>query len=192
MSEITAPAAAPAQEQPAAGASASASFFISHKQDVTQYKPGVPQAPAELVADPQPQASEPGASTEAAAEQPEKPYSAQETIQAVQQHIPGVDPYSLRLAEGLISRSLTAAQSTPLTPGAIAEGHTQCMNFLQDKHGAAKADNLVALAQKELAQLAVKMPGLPQILETSGRGNDPWLVEQLAHMHVKRQFANSK
>lgn len=184
MSENIAPAAAPAQEQPAGPITASASYFQATKADVTQYKAEAPAA--ESVVDAQP--AEPAAATEVA----EKPYNPQETLRTVQEHVPHVGAYELRLAEGLISKSLNAAQSNPMTPQAIAEGHTQCMNYLHSKHGEAKAANLVTMAQQELAQLATKMPGLPQILETSGRGNDPWLVEQLAQMHVKRQFARTK
>lgn len=200
MSEAVASVAgaAPAQEQAPTGASGSASYFVAHRSDHTQGNPGSSAPPVDVTASAELQQAHEGehgataeANHEAPADQPEKPYNAQETIQAVHEYHPDIDPRSLRLAEGLISRSLNDAQTNPLTPEAIAAGASDCMACLRAQHGA-KTDNIITMAQKELAHLAIKFPGLPKILETSGRGNDPWLVNQLAQLSVKRQFRSRK
>lgn len=73
-----------------------------------------------------------------------------------------------------------AMSSEPPTDSQLALGQQQALAVL-GRNGA-NADETVALARGVVAKMAEKQPQVWTMLERTGIGNDPWLIQSLANL----------
>ncbi|UJM88839.1 hypothetical protein LRK24_10230 [Rhodanobacter denitrificans] len=93
----------------------------------------------------------------------------------------GFETKAIDGAAHIINRGL----ANPPSEAAKHEAAAICMESLRSQYGD-KTDYIVEAARRELSMLAQQQPGLRDLLERSGAGNNLWIIQGLAGRHLDR------
>lgn len=81
-----------------------------------------------------------------------------------------------------LARRWNAAQSADApTPESLAQSRQTAMAAL-DKAWGSERDANIALARQVVEAMAEKQPGIKDMLEVTGLGNDPWIIQTFANL----------
>lgn len=81
-----------------------------------------------------------------------------------------------------LARRWNAAQSADApTPESLEQSRQNAMSVL-DKAWGSERDANIALARQVVGAMAQKQPGIKDMLEATGMGNDPWVIQTFANL----------
>lgn len=95
-------------------------------------------------------------------------------------HEAGVPRYLVQVGFKDAIRRMAENDGQPLSDEQIAAGRETCQRFLETRHGAQGAREIMEAARSVVGPIVRKHPEIADWLEESGAGNDPSLILALA------------